>query len=634
MDALFHLRKLLEITIHLGRDRLGEWQLIWEITEALRGAEWCRPLSEAEAWGSALDAASEALSRSTFRMTFGSAPREDVVARALKFLARKGYPSVVDGRGARLTPPAFRRLCGVIEDKVARCGGLYTANAMLDLMQRSGRVVEGSFLHARTPTMLSSSRPDAGTPWHYIYNLALKHLDAPPRVGQPANILGAMEEIARALAASLNVQPHSAYENMSISRAGLGPILFETTLYDELFAFPQWQPLAGVGLVPLWVDALADAGCRFPTLAHEEWQAVAQTLIGRAQPCALVPVQAGDLVSFALPSERARTALALLAPATRPLNGGYRTPLDTSSRTSSWQPVLAAIGQASFLQPAAIAGRAFCERLYALMRDEGDPDIENKVGRALEILTGEALRSSGIQPVVSNGFYADGAGGRMEVDMVVETPERIFLFECTKKPLTSAARGGNTLSAMRDLEGSFLKLVQQLARHEAELRGKGAIRFTDGTVLPLRGRTVEKIGINLFDHGSLQSRDFTVALLGVVMGASVSTDSPEAAGTVEAINRRLRKLNASLMAILAAQPDGREKGAIRFAMSTWWLSVDQLRYILIKGQGDLWTGLSRIRHLTARSGDLVYEIKRSLELNEVGRAMLGACSRMDNRAMI
>jgi hypothetical protein len=557
-----------------------------------------------------------------------------VVAKALKFLSHKGYPTIVDGRGARLKPLAFRRLCGVIEDKVARCGGLYTANAMLDLMWRSGRVVEGSFLHARTPTILSLSRPDAGTPWHYIYNLALKHLGAPPRVGQPGHILEAMEELARALAASLNVQPHGSYENMSISRTGLGPILFETTLYDELFAFPQWQPLAGVELVSLWLDALADAGCRFPTLAYEEWKAVARTLTGRAQTCALVPVQASDLVSLGLPSERARTALALLAPATRALNGNYRTPLDTSSRTSSWQPILSVDGQASFLQPAAIAGRAFCERLYALMRDDGDPDIENKVGCALEILTNKALQSSGIQPVVSNGFYADGAGGLLEVDIAVETPERIFLIECTKKPLTSAARGGNTLSAMRDLEGSFLKLVQQLARHESELRGKGAIRFTDGTILPLRGRAVEKIGINLFDHGSLQSRDFTIALLEVVSGASMSTDSVEAAGTVEAINRRLGKLNASLNAIKATHPDGLENGAFRFAMSTWWLSVDQLRYVLLKGQGDLWTGLNRIRHLTARSGDLVYEIKRSLELNEIGRAMLEVCSRMDSRAMI
>ena len=57
-------------------------------------------------------------------------------------------------------------------------------------------------------------------------------------------------------------------------------------------------------------------------------------------------------------------------------------------------------------------------------------------------------------------------------------------------------------------------------------------------------------------------------------------------------------------------------------MSTWWLSVDQLAYVLIKGDGDLWRGLRGIRHLTARSGDFVYEMKRSLDLNDAGKAML------------
>ena len=114
--------------------------------------------------------------------------------------------------------------------------------------------------------------------------------------------------------------------------------------------------------------------------------------------------------------------------------------------------------------------------------------------------------------VVGEEYPGHRKGEVGEADIVLETEERIFLIECKKKPLTTAARGGSTLAALRDLDGSFFKLVQQLSGHEARLRGQGAITFASGTKVELRGRQVEKIGVGLFDHGSLQDRDFTIAL--------------------------------------------------------------------------------------------------------------------------
>jgi hypothetical protein len=153
-------------------------------------------------------------------------------------------------------------------------------------------------------------------------------------------------------------------------------------------------------------------------------------------------------------------------------------------------------------------------------------------------------------------------------------------------------------------------------------------------VLELRGRPVEKIGINLFDHGSLQNRDFTIALIEVMAGSRISADAPEAQDVVRSINERLEKMTRSLVEIMAKQPGKGDRALFHFAMSTWWLSIDQFQYLLMKGNGDLWSSLNRIRHLTARSGDLVYELQRSLNLNDFGRAMLEVSQRMDNRSMI
>ncbi|KPH79879.1 hypothetical protein AE618_14995 [Bosea vaviloviae] len=268
------------------------------------------------------------------------------------------------------------------------------------------------------------------------------------------------------------------------------------------------------------------------------------------------------------------------------------------------------------------------------MRAAGDVDIENKMGSALERLTISLLEQFGIRPSIINGRYTGYPKDQgPEVDLAIETVDRILLIECTKKPLTNDARRGATLSALRDIEGSFLKLVQQLAGHEAELRTKGEIRFVGGEVLELKGRAIEKIGISLFDHGSLQNRDFTIAFIEAMAGAQISIDVPEGQDVAKAFNKRLYKLDKNLK-LITESPGAADRELFNFAMSTWWLSIDQLHYLLKKGNGDLWGSLNDVRHLTTRSGDLVYELKRSLTLNEVGNAMLNMARQTGGRAMI
>lgn len=635
LDALFRLRKVVETAYHLGRARSGEWQLLWEITEALSNAKRCRPLSDKSSWQAGLAAAVEALNHSSFRHSMIEGSREEIVARAFTALKRKGYAYTLDGRGALLAQPSFRKMCAKIEDKISRVGGLRTANAMLALMQRLGRIEDGSLLHARTPTMTrSKSNRPTGTPWHFIYNAALKHFTVAPTVINAESVLTDMEELARNLAAALNVEPHSTYENMHIAGVGLSGLLHEITLYDELFAFPQWQPSSSATLVPLWLDALVDGGCRLPTLTHDQWKSVTARILARSQPAAIVAIDVNNLVSSSVSRDVAATALEFLSHNSVHLNHHYRTPIDTLARNSTQAPIVRTKEKSFFVQPSGVAARALCERLYTIMRAEGDVDIENKMGSALERLTISLLEQYGIRPTIINGRYTGYPKDQgPEIDLATETDDRIFLIECTKKPLTNDARRGATLSALRDIEGSFLKLVQQLAGHEAELRTKGAIRFVGGEVLELKGRAIEKIGVSLFDHGSLQNRDFTIAFIEAMAGAQISIDASEGQDVAKSFNKRLYKLDKNLK-IITELPGATDRALFNFAMSTWWLSVDQLHYLLKKGGGDLWDSLNAVRHLTTRSGDLVYELKRSLTLNEVGNAMLNMARQTGGRAMV
>lgn len=260
VDALTDLRQIVERAVHLKCAGRVDYWILWEIIEALQGAKRCRPLSDHSAWRGAVDAAISSLNHRSFRRELVIGSRQATVALALLWLSRKGYPFEIDGHGTRLKRPAFGRLCARLEDKIKRVGGRTVANAALDLMARLGRVEDGSLLHARAPATLAKQPAMPSTPWHFIYNLALKHFDAAPTSKDHDSVLHQMQDLAENLAASSDIEPRNAYENSIIPESGLSRVVVETALYDEFFSFPQWQPLASADFIPGWITSLAEAG--------------------------------------------------------------------------------------------------------------------------------------------------------------------------------------------------------------------------------------------------------------------------------------------------------------------------------------------------------------------------------------
>lgn len=48
-ETLFRLRKLIETTIYLGKKHEGHWQLLYTITDSMKGVRRVRPFSDGEA---------------------------------------------------------------------------------------------------------------------------------------------------------------------------------------------------------------------------------------------------------------------------------------------------------------------------------------------------------------------------------------------------------------------------------------------------------------------------------------------------------------------------------------------------------------------------------------------------------
>jgi len=636
VQFVFDLRKSIEIACHLEELSVEYWHILGFVVEALRGVDTCRSFSEKDAWRRALDCASEAINESSFRESISAHSREAHVAQAIRHLRSKGYRIRITERGAQIPPSEYRRICQEIGKNIQRAGGWGSANKLLDIMRSLGRIQDGSLIHARTPRVFGGTMSEPGTPWHYIYSICLKNL---PELGRGSEgtrnkNLQQMEDLARSLAAVINVEPHNPFENMTIAGSSLMRVLRDTLLYDEMFAFPQWQPMVATSLVADWIEMLRSSGCAFPIVSAEKWSDFACQLLSVSKEGRLVPVSPGQLVCGSLSYDDAANLIKACKPDSGSVNADYNKPDDTTARDSSYYPLLSGPNRSVYAQPAGPVARAVCERLFTLMREQSDPHLGRKMGSALECLTAKILRDAGLTVSVFNGHYPNPDGGTdLEVDIVVETKDRIFLFECKKKPLTNRARRGDSLASLEDLDQSFLKFTEQLARHEAVLRSQGFLKFRNGQEIELNDRKIEKFGISLFDHSSLQHRDMTWSLLELLIGKNLVVDDPKMESVCKSINRKLSNINRSIISIIDYQSGKRENLLHDFLMSTWWLSIDQLSYAIFK-RGDLWEGIKYIRHLTKRSGDTIYDIHAFQDLSENVEAMYNVSEKMNSRSFV
>ena len=230
------------------------------------------------------------------------------------------------------------------------------------------------------------------------------------------------------------------------------------------------------------------------------------------------------------------------------------------------------------------------------------------MGTALEALALAAVRGTRHDGIIAARKYVDPRSKKeLEIDLLLETPEHIFLIEVKKKPLTNIARGGGALRVMVDMSGALLAMLVQLARHERVLRSDNQIVFRDGSRVELKGREVEKIAVSMLDHGSLQDRLFISTIIKGLFDAQLKTSAPGYDAELKSVNAALTELQSELTLIATATGKAVDKAVRNFEISSWWLGVDSLTY-LCREHGDLWTSMKPLRHATFRTGDIMTEI--------------------------
>ena len=615
IEAAFAIRDPLQIAALLGRAPTDAYGVIRRICDSFRPDDKVRfiaPFSEDEAWNGAILAARRIKRLSNYDVYgTGQFSRATAVAGACLRLRERGHEIGITSFGPFLDQNTFTAVCGEIDELVRRVGGRAVIDRILFWYRTTKRLYHGSLLSGRRVEGAMSNVRLPSEPLHYLYNLAWKHFAIAPTSRDPEGDYKALAELARDLAAALDTEAYSLYDGMSLSLADLQGSLADKILYDELFAFQQWQPTVAPAVFSGWLRHMQFVGCPFPIGSVEEWTEFGTRLMARAEVANLAFVSPLELATATLPAVRSAAFFEACRIQVKKLNKGYTTPLDTSRRNAPYFPIYEISEGLCVLPPRAILGRALFERVFTLLREAHVKDVENLMGKALELLTVDAIALTEGR-ITAEGRKYKRQGQKKgesppEIDVAKETDARIFLFECKNKALTNVSRGGNALSALFDFAKAFFHPLIQANGHEIQLRS-GGIEFLDGGGIDLAERAVDRIAVSMTDHGSMQDRTFLRAVFNSLWGVRLVAPDPALRAQVDEFNDKyLARIRQGIEKICELSGGPKDRFVRMYLHDCCWLSIDQLFY-LCQRSPDLRKALSPLRSMTFGTGDMMTEL--------------------------
>lgn len=451
--------------------------------------------------------------------------RESTYAMAVRYFNARQIALCMRGRHVNI--PSNGAKLAVAETVLAPLRTLGDTRAMRyldDLLDvRYDHTVSRLHFHARPDGM--GFKLERQLPCGLLYRYALKTLGRKPSIASRRPGVGDIERAGTHLAALHDVEPFSIYETMLPPRPGkLMDVLTGVALFDELFSVPQCTPVVISNLLttlqqsvpsPLATKVLhwsvADAYKFWLLLLEYSGHMARSTFVSQ-----------DDLRSQLVGRVGLRTADALLCSfVIKNPNANYYFPVDASQADTRECAIAEASGGRFWIPGQLMLGPALFARLVGA-RAAVDCQFSDAVGPAFEEYLIKRLTDLGVTCRRGN-VRGETKGKRAgDVDLVLETPTTIALFELKKKGLTRVSNTGDGLGLISDLAQGLVRGLNQVSQHEIALLREGQLYFEDGTTLLLGERRVIKGVISLADFGGLHDASTVRNLLEGSAGATVA----------------------------------------------------------------------------------------------------------------
>ena len=291
------------------------------------------------------------------------------------------------------------------------------------------------------------------------------------------------------------------------------------------------------------------------------------------------------------------------------MNREYVSPLDAGKAEFDFRPLFALPRDNFLIVTPGLASLGFFEAVTRSLRGTGYPNLESLLGDAIENVVADAFRAAGLNVTVAGKEYSETGAAKEpalgECDVVVETSNVVTLVELKKKPLRRISAGGDAAAGLVDLNASLFAAQSQLARHEVTLLRCGELRFKNGYVLELKGRTIVRIAMTWLDYGSPQDKYLLSQVFKVLLGIRLTTDHPTEGKKLAKLNETIEALEREVGELVGLGKDERT-----LFMNCWFLSTPQLMLLLdgVASDAQFEARLRALGHLTYRTLDFYREV--------------------------
>lgn len=385
-------------------------------------------------------------------------------------------------------------------------------------------------------------------PCGLLYRYALKTLGRKSTSRIHKTDVDKITQSATHIAALHDVEPFSIYETMlPSSPKKLADTLTGIALFDELFAVPQCPPVV---ISTLLATLQKEVPSRLATNvlqwsmadAYELWRLLLECSPHLARSSFIDQVDLRSKLANRVggrASEQLLRSFVMINP-----NANYYLPVDACLAETRECALVKASGGRYWLPGQLILGPAFFARLVHV-RAEVDSSFSDSVGPAFEKHLFERLKNIGISCRRGNVRGERKATRAGDLDLVLESPSTVALFELKKKGLTRLSFTGDGVQLLGDLALGFVRGLNQISQHENTLMRDGCLSFEDGARLDLGNRRVIKGVISLADYGGLHDASTAYNFLNGAAGACITartTLGQDQAGLLAKTNKEFDRL--------------------------------------------------------------------------------------------
>lgn len=563
------------------------------ILEAL-GNDCYAQFSEKERWKSAIEVAKSKQTRHTNDRIW---KRTCKVAEAYRRLKVANYKPSLGSYGVEWSTTSSQDIVGKIDGLAALLGGEVILKQMCGYHKNAEKVFDDMWLFGEISLGVHQDKQPS-VPVGWMLALAAKHMHRGQKARKPEVIWQTLLTNMVDFCATFDCERYGQFEQIDIEPAQIPEAIQKTLTWNAFFRVNQTHSLAIPAIMECIIDG-ADEHDQFVFVKKVKklWNEYRHLMnhLNANSPLSISDMYARRDFPNLLKSS---TGFA------KKVNRSFRHPMDGNECNDGRFVFISAPKKMLIVRPLSITNNAFLETVFRCFWAEIAKETASKI--AGELFEKAILKATSHH--TGDVFHRKTYRSKKrenEFDVALREEQNIQLFEVKGKNLTSAATAGNTIKFIEDIAGSFMSLIEQLARHEANIRNVDTpINKTSDSGTSL---VVEKIAVSPLSFGPVSDKGFLSALVRALTSgqlASLNENSDEIE-TIDEFNSKTLKAIKSIQCAIDASDERSDFHT--FFLFSQWLDLSQVLYCIDQAHRPI-DAFRPLRHLTFQSRDFWTEI--------------------------